>query len=254
MNFERCCSAYKKVVLSLILRVVVVIIFSFSFASCERSSMISNKSPDEIVESWKNLGMYLPSDKEVDCLSSHLPNSLQALKKGILHDHPHVRMCSADVIEKLGMSAKPLAQDMRAAYMGELEAINRVYFVMALASIEDNSLENIEFMKNAFATEKDIQVRTYLAGGILVLSGIDKNSEAWNWIVDSLATGIPPSKFSTEASTEYWERRWGASYMLGKLRYSASLAIPLLERLVHDEATPEWVKRRVKTDLTLISE
>jgi hypothetical protein len=210
------------------------------------------KSDDDVVESWKDLGIYLPNDEDVAYLSSHLPHSLQALMRGLSHENAHVRMCSADVVERLGESAKSLGPALRAAYIAEQKVINRVYFAKALAAIGDTSSKNIDFLNRYFAIEEDIEVRTYLAGALLIVSGVDTNPEAWEWIVSSLSPGASTADPYTDEFYEYWERRWAASYMLGKLGPRASQAVPLLDHLMRHKATPDWVKSQVKSDIAAI--
>lgn len=232
-------------ILTFWLRALFVALLILLLAGCR-------KSDDDVVESWKNLGFYLPYDEDVAYLSSHLPHSLQDLVRGLSHENAHVRMCAADVVGRLGESAKSLGPALRAAYIVEQEAINRVYFTKALASIGDTSSENVDFLNSSFAIEEDIQVRTYLAGALLMVAGVDTNSEAWKWIVNSLSPGASTSDSYTDEFYEYWERRWGASYMLGKLGPRASQAVPFLDRVIRHKATPNWVKSQIKSDISAI--
>jgi len=50
------------------------------------------KDANEVIEAWKNLGMYLPDDKDVAYIRSNLPGSLEGLKKGLVHKDSHIRV------------------------------------------------------------------------------------------------------------------------------------------------------------------
>jgi hypothetical protein len=96
-------------------------------------------------------------------------------------------------------------------------------------------------------------VKTYLAGAVLNLSEIESTSPEYKWISDSLVPGSPPRDDTSEAATLYWERRWGASKMIGRLGPKGKQFKPQLERLQEHEETPGWVKQRLSMDIRSIS-
>src|SRR5262249_16139585 len=101
----------------------------------------------------------------------------------------------------------------------------------------------------AFAQETDAQARTYAAGALVILSDSTRESDAWNWLLESLDQTGPTGTQDPIAISEYWERPWGAAYMLAKLKGRANAACGRLSHLRQKEDAPGWVRERLTLTL-----
>ena len=226
-----------------------------SFASEERprapasgARQGAEPSVTDIVASWKDLGIWLPSSDEVKLVRSRLPESLDALRVGFKHDDAHVRMSTAYVAEKLGPEAAGLARDVLQRLQTEPEPLVRVYLADALAAIGDNSQDILDALRGEFQSEQDDQVKTYLAGGLVRLNSPKAEPEAWQWLLDSLKTFPPVPPDGLEERQAFWERRWGGVRHLRETRGKEEVLLPLVTKLRDNPATPGWVIKQQVAD------
>ena len=223
-----------------------LIIGAIAVAGCTPANKV--RSPEDIVESWQQLGMYLPPAGDVRAIRNELPASLNALRKGLSHEDGHVRMDTAYVIEELGSAALSLVPDMRRQFRREGEQIVRVYLASAFATASVGDRDTLEFLEDSFAAESDVQAKTYLAGALVRLSSPGAQANAWDWLLDSLKAFPPEPPAEREARDLFWERRWGAVAMVRHVHEKDETVLPLLKALESNPRTPGWVIEQQVSD------
>jgi hypothetical protein len=195
----------------------------------------------DVVASWKDLGIYLPSAEEVASFRDALPKSLDALRAGLQNEDSHVRMSTAYVAEGLGSEAVGLARSLLQRLQVEPEPIVRVYIAGALAAAEDRSQDILDGLRSEFSAEEDEQSKTHLAGALVRLSSPNAEPQAWGWLLDSLKAFPPSPPENFEDRQDFWERRWGAVRHVRETRGEEAVLLPLLTKLRDDPGTPGWV-------------
>lgn len=200
----------------------------------------------DVVASWQDLGMWLPSAEEVALFRDARPQSLDALRVGLQHDDSHVRMSTAYVAEELGSDAAGLAKDMLRRLQSEDDPIVRAYIACALAAVEDDSQGIVDVLRKEFGAEEDEQAKTHVAGALVRLNSPDAEPEAWRWLLDSLKTYPPDPPQGFEERSEFWERRRWAVRHLRETRGKEAVLLPLLTQLAGNAETPDWlIKQQV---------
>jgi len=195
----------------------------------------------EVVASWKDLGMWLPSSEEVALIRKALPESLEDLRVGLKHDDAHVRMSTAYVAEELGPEAAGLAQDVLQQLQTEPKALVRAYLADALAALGDDSRDILDVLGREFQSEQDDQARISLAGALVRLDSPEAQPEAWQWLLDSVKTFPPFPPEGLEERGAFWLRRREAVRHLREVRGKEEVLLPLLTKLRDNPGTPGWV-------------
>ena len=108
------------------------------------------KSVSSVVFGWANLGMYLPSERDVAFIRDRLPQSLSALGAGLTNKNEHVRMSSAYTAEKLGPQARPLVPAMIDRLQSEPAFTIRVYLASAVAAIGGADSNEVRRLEDCF--------------------------------------------------------------------------------------------------------
>ncbi len=217
-------------------------------ASGSGAPQSAERSVTDVVASWEDLGIWLPSSDEVALIRSALPESLEALRVGLKHDDAHVRMSTAYVAEKLGADAAGLTPDVLHRLQVEPKLIVRVYLADALAAMGDDSQDILDPLRGEFRSEQDDQVKTSLGGALVRLNSPEAEPEAWQWLLDSLKTFPPVPPDGLEERQAFWERRWGAVRHLRETRGKEEVLLPLLTKLRDNPATPGWVIKQQVAD------
>jgi hypothetical protein len=233
-----------------------VIVGSEATRAIARYNAKMPSTPMELVESWQYNGAYLAGDTDVAFMLAHMPQALPALRYGLEHRHTHVRMETANTIEGLGTRAVPLLPDLMSRFKVEQDQSIRVYLAMTFGGIGDTSPKTMAFLRQAFRQESDEEVKTYIAGSLARLTTPRFDAAAWTWLLASLkpATSAAPALTNWLSSSQdpFWERRWGAAYVMASMGGAARPALPALKRLANDAATPIWVKNKVKVAIQKI--
>jgi hypothetical protein len=209
----------------------------------------------ELVDSWQYNGAYLAGDTDTAFMLAHMSQALPALRYGLEHRNTHVRMETANTIEGLGARARPLIPFLRSRFKAEEDPSIRVYIAMTFSGIGDSSPQTLAFLRQAFRMESDEEVKTYLAGSLARLTAPHFDSAPWTWLLESLEPAAKGSSSPVDwlsPHSPFWERRWGAAYVLQDMGATARPALPALKRLSDDGATPSWVKNKVKVAIQKI--
>lgn len=128
------------------------------------------ETPAQLVDSWKQYGMWLPDDSEVQFLRSKLPESLVDLRRGLEDPNATVRRCTAHAIEGLGPDAKSTVSDLKRALSAEPDRLCRIYIAKAFGPVGDRSTDTVGFLQSALVNEEDEEVRSYLRYSIQLLT------------------------------------------------------------------------------------
>ncbi len=232
-----------------------LILGSVATRAIERRNAKPPRTPQELVESWKDNGIYLAGDTDTAFMRAHLPEALVALRSGLRHRNSHVRMETANTIEGMGSLAKPLLPDIESRMNEEDDKSVRIYLAMTFGGIGDTSAKTIAFLRAVFNKEPDEEVKTYLAGSLARLTAPRFDPGAWVWLKDSLkppSNAHAPSFGSFLGSDASWDRRWAAAYVLQEMGVKARPALPALESLRDDATTPARVKGKVEQAINAI--
>lgn len=211
-------------------------------------------SPDhETPRHWRSAGIPLPSNEEVRRYRQEPAKAAVEVREGLASTNPYVRRRTAYLLEQLGGAARVYAQTLAMALLQEPDLVTKAYMTRALAVSEERGPELLELLRDSFALETDKVLRAYVAGAIIKLRGLDANQIELQYLLDSLTPAMSWSdQVNDEASTQFWERRWAATYMIGNLGSDAATLVPPLERLNADERTPDWVRAEVHVTLDRI--
>jgi hypothetical protein len=128
------------------------------------------ETPAQLVASWKNCGMWLPDDSDVQFFRTRLPESLVDLRRGLDDSDATVRRCAAHAIQGLGADAISMVPDLERALRAEPDRLCRIYFAKAFGSLGDRSGRTVEFLQSTLANEKDDEVKNYLLYSIQMLT------------------------------------------------------------------------------------
>lgn len=202
---------------------------------------VKPRTASELVSAWADLGIYVPTEKDVVFIRDRLPDSLEALRVGLAHDDKHVRMSSAYVAEKLGPQAHPLISTIIEKLPSEPEAVVRVYLASALAEIGQVDSDGIRRLEDGFRSEKHEQAKTHIAGALVRLRSPQEEPAAWKWLLQSLEAFPPDPPTDQDAAHFFWERRWGAVQHVRIIRGKDDVLLPLLVALKANPKTPRWV-------------
>jgi hypothetical protein len=205
------------------------------------------------VDSWANMGMYLPDQLQVESLHANLTDVSPELEAAVSHKNPDVRQRAAYVIGKIGTDANAMGKVLFEQLKKESEQLVQIYLIDALGAIRFKDDEVIEFFEKKYASLSDENVpptlfgggkysevdeRINLAGVLYVLADDDSREKYLDFVTRWLP---PPSKDMSQAEISgYWERRWMAVNSLEGME-SAAKAIPLLEAMLKEENAKSWV-------------
>ena len=208
------------------------------------------------VDSWANMGMYLPSQEQIDLIHVNLTDVAPALAVAISHEDPDVRQRAAYVIAEIGPDADVLGDSLLEQLKIEPERLVRIYLVDALAAIRFSNDEAIEFLEKKYedlSSENvpeypfdvgyaDVDEKINLSGALYVLVAPESQGQYLDFVIQWLH---PPSEDMGLLKTGgYWERRWMAVNSLESME-GAVAAIPLLESMLEEENAKSWVSVHV---------
>ncbi len=209
----------------------------FLLVGCSRED--ESRTPADIVDSWSDLGMYLPPKEDITFIRENLPESLKALRAGMNAPESSLRMSTAYVIGELGSDASALTQELLDRIDTETVPIVRVYSATAVADIDRLNENQVQQLKDAFHSEEEPQAKTHLAGALVRVDNFEEQNDAKEWLLQSLEPLTPENEVSD--IDIFWECRWGAIAHLRHLHHLDDLLLPLLKQLHDHPETPKWV-------------
>jgi hypothetical protein len=223
-------------------------------------SMKQPSSPPQhtqnLVNSWADMGMHLPSQEQVDFLHSNLSDVTPELEAAVSHKNPDVRQRAAYVISKIGTDAKASGKPLFEQLKKEPEQLVQIYLIDALGAIRFTDDEVIAFLEKKYDSLSDDNVppnlfggkyaevdeKINLAGVLYVLTEPKSRDKYLGFVTQWLQ---PPSGDMSPVETGgYWERRWMAVNSLEGME-GATVAIPLLDALLKEENGKSWVSVHV---------
>jgi len=202
------------------------------------------------VNSWAEMGMYLPDKEQVDFLRANLSDVQAELEAAVAHENSDVRQRAAYVIGNIGPDANALGVCLFEQLKAESVQIVQIYLVDALAGIRFKNNEVLEFLtikyisisdknvsSNLFgAAYAEVDEKINLAGVLYALSEVDERDQYLDFVVQWLE----PLEEDSPESAGYWERRWMAVNTLEAME-DASAAIPMLDAMLKERNAKPWV-------------
>ncbi len=207
------------------------------------------------VNSWADLGMYLPEKKQVAFIQANLTEVTPELVAAFSHPNANIRQRAAFVVSKIGPVAASLGPSIFLRLKKEPERIVRIYMVNALASIQFcdektsallreqyQSLSSENVPPQILGGYSEVDEKVNLAAALYVLSKKETRDLYLDFVIQWLQ---PLSKEMTPVENSgYWERRWMAVISLEAMP-DATEAIPLLESMAKEMEAPGWVSIHV---------
>lgn len=203
------------------------------------------------VESWADMGMYLPTDEQVDFLRINYRDVEPELEAALSHEDPDVRQRAAYVIGEIGPTAKSLGPALVRRLKNEKERLVRIYIVDAIAAIEFQAKEAKDALRSQFGSLSsenvapqspgeyaDVDEKIAVAASLFKLTDGEERQKYLDFVTQWLD---PPEPDLAPAQLEgYWERRWMAVNSLERMP-GASSAIPRLESMLQEKEAKTWV-------------
>jgi len=118
------------------------------------------------VDSWADMGMYLPDKEQVEFLHANLTDVGPELEAAVSHKNPDVRQRAAYVVAEIGPDAQNLGKSLFDQLKKEQEQLVQIYLIDALAAIRFKNNEVLEFLEAKYASLNDENVPpTMFSGG-----------------------------------------------------------------------------------------
>ena len=208
------------------------------------------------VNSWAEMGMYLPDQEQVDFLHANLDDVTPELEAAVAHKNPDIRQRAAYVIAEIGTDADELGNCLYEQLKHEPEQLVQIYLIDALGAIRCDSDEVLAFLEKKYSalseenvppnlfggTYAEVDEKINLAGVLYVLTERESREQYLEFVVQWLH---PPSdELNPISKAGYWERRWMAVSTLEHMD-GATDAIPLLEEMLSEENAKSWVSIHV---------
>lgn len=227
-------------------------VFALVLVGCGKPS----NSPRHIqawVDSWAEMGMYLPDEEQVQFLHANLKDVRPELEEALSHENPDVRQRAAYVIAQIGPDADALGNSLFEQLEREQEQLVQIYLIDALGAIRFANKEVQASLEAKYAALSDENVppslfdagkyaevdeKINLAGVLYVLADEDSQKQYFDFVTQWLA---PPGDSMSQAEVYgYWERRWMAVNTLEGME-GATAAIPQLEAMQQENDAKPWV-------------
>ena len=216
------------------------------------------------VDSWAEMGMYLPDQEQIEFLHANLTDVSPELEAAVSHKNPDVRQRAAYVIAKIGPDANALGKSLFEQLKREQEQLVQIYLVNAIGATRFKNDEVLDFLETKYASLSDENVpptlfgggkysevdeKINLAGVLYVLADTDSRENYLDFVTRWLA---PPSESMSQAKISgYWDRRWMAVNSLEGME-GATEAIPLLEAMLKEKNAKSWVSVHVPRVLDVL--
>jgi len=203
------------------------------------------RTPDQIVESWRWARIHLPTQDDIAVFRHDLPDSFEALRAALRDGNKNMKMRAAFVAGALGPDAADLLPALEAAFNVESVPLVRIYMADAFGELGIETGETVEFLAKAFQSESDPEVRTHVAGSLIRLSSCAEYPNAWEWIRNELSAFPPEPPGDPKEAELFWDRRFSAILTAAKIRENEETIIAALRHLGTNDKTPNWIVNRV---------
>ena len=219
-----------------------------------------SKKAEEHVDSWADMGMWLPDKEQITFFRDHFADVQEVLSLALSNSNADVRQRAAYVIGEIGPDAVDVGPDLFNRLKVEPKRLVRIYLFIALAAVQFIDPAVIDDLKDRFRLLDDsnkspapepmldgsyyaaVDEKISVAAALYLL---DKSTDRKKYLEFVLRWLRPPSNdFSPGQLEGYWERRWCAVVALERMPEAAE-AIPLLEAMLNEENKKDWVYGRV---------
>ena len=205
------------------------------------SSVSRPQTTSGVVFAWANLGMNLPSPRDVVIVRKELPKSLTDLRFALANTNQNVRVSSAYVAGELGFQAISLIPTLTERLQIDSEPIVRVYIALAIADIGQVDSNAISKLEECFQSEGNDDAKTAIAGALVRLRSPEEEKGAWQWLLNSLRAFPPNPPAEFKAQYAFWECRWTAVKQVRAVQGEDEVVLQLLKRLKANPLTPQWL-------------
>jgi hypothetical protein len=192
---------------------------------------------------WRTPDVPPATIAELERIRAHLPESLEPLISDLNSRERRPKLRAIGTLERLGERAGEAAPAVYGMLEDETDAVTVAMLVRAAAELPPSE-EGVRALRRRYRVEKNPILKTYLSGAIVVTDKPTDSEAALQYLIDSLDP-FPPAGLATPALQAFWERRWAAAYMAGKMGGEGALLLPVLERCLEAEKVPVWVRRQV---------
>ena len=228
---------------------------------CDRPDGV-NRSVDDYIASWGEMGMMLPDAAQVKVFHESFDSADSSLRKALSHPDDSVRMRAAYVIGELGATAKPVGEDLFARLTQESDELVRIYIVDALIAVGYKTEESIAVLSERYEaldgsnvppnnghSYAEVDEKIKIASALYSLAGTESKPEYYDFVTQWLD---PPADGLNRGLIDgYWERRWMAVNSLEQMP-TATGAIPKLEALQAEAGAKSWVNVHVPRVLDVL--
>ncbi len=194
------------------------------------------------VDSWAEMGMYLPDEEQIQFLHVNLDDVQPELAAALAHKNPDIRQRAAYVVGEIGPDANALGAAVFEQLKKEPKQLVQIYLIDALGSIRFDNDEVVAYLRSKYdslssentaaqlgGAYAEVDEKINLAGVLYVLGKPETRDQYRDFVIQWLH---PPNEdLSSSELSGYWERRWMAVNALGSME-GASEAIPLLESML----------------------
>jgi HEAT repeat protein len=180
---------------------------------------------------------------ELERIRARLPDSLEPLVDDIQSRDRRAKLRAIGTLERLGKRAGEAAPTIFKALEKEDDPVTVAMLVRAAAALP-SSEDGVRALRRRYREEPNPILKTYLSGAIVVTDNPADSQVELQYLIDSLDP-YPPRDLSIDGLQAFWEQRWAAAYMVGKMGSDGAPLIPVLERCLEAEKVPVWVSRQV---------
>jgi len=214
------------------------------------------------IESWADMGIYLPDAQQVDFFQANLTEATPDLTAALSHPNTDVRQRAAYVIAEIGTDAAPLGPALVKRLEVEPDRLVRIYLVEALAAVMYRNDEIISLLRKQFDAldsanvppqqdggYAEVDEKINLAAAMFVLTEGEQRTKYMEFVTQWLQT--PNAEMNPVEIAGYWQRRLIAVISLEGMP-DATEAIPLLESMLQEENPKPWVLQKVPRVLAIL--
>ncbi len=240
----------KKNILYILTPVVLIIVSLFAI-------YLNNPTykAEAYIDGWGSTDMYLPKD-QIPFFAEHFSEVKDILAHGLVNPNSDIKQRTAYVIDELGVQAKSLETNILDALKAEPDRTVRLYHYRALRSIGAGNNLTLTYLKDRFQILSEQQDGPYdgeyykvsderikLSATLFVLDDdLHQRSIYLNEVTQWLN---PPNPSLSQSELEaYWDHRWCAVIAVEFMK-GAEEAIPLLEAMLCEQSTKQWVSVHV---------
>ena len=233
---------YNPLILLTILGSVVLVGCTTTSSESERSGRSGNLS-SQTVSNWRLPPAAAISIKKLDQLRDQADGGTAALRADLLSDSAEKQVGAAHAIEKLG-GRPELEATLRQTLRQETDPLTRVFVCRALAANQTATEETLTAIREIRRHTDHPIVQTYAAGALVVLATPGSSQNELQDLLDRLDPRQQPPR-DEDGAQAFWESRWAAAYMIGRLGAEGKPLVTAIERSTEVLLMPNWVERQL---------